>query len=194
MQARGEIAVSAREGREPLWDLAERVYPDVESVELWEAAAERDRRLLRAVGIARANEYDGFRVHDAGVDAVVTGVKGRWRVDPELLDEPFQGRAAIVSPLDHLVFDRRRMEELFDFDYQLEMYKPAHTRQWGYWAMPMLYGDRLVGKLDAQSDRESGVLRVHALHADVTFNATMRRAFDDEIAGLAHVLGLEPAP
>ena len=58
----------------------------------------------------------------------------------------------MLSPLDRLVFDRKRMTELFEFDYQLEMYKPVAKRRWGYWAMPILYGDRLVGKLDATAD------------------------------------------
>ena len=79
---------------------------------------------------------------------------GTWRVDPALLGRPFPGRAALLSPLDRLVHDRKRMTELFEFDYQLEMYKPAAERRWGYWALPVLYGDRLVGKLDATADRD----------------------------------------
>ena len=71
------------------------------------------------------------------------------------LERPFRGRTALLSPLDRLVFDRKRMAELFEFDYQLEMYKPAAARRWGYWAMPVLHGDRLVGKLDATADPEA---------------------------------------
>ena len=72
----------------------------------------------------------------AGEPAVVEGVRGRWRVDPTHLDDDFEGRTALLSPLDRLVFDRKRMAELFEFDYQLEMYKPAAKRRWGYWALP----------------------------------------------------------
>ncbi len=99
----------------------------------------------------------------------VEGVRGTWFVDPEQLarlDEPFRGRVALLSPLDWLVFDRQRLVELFEFDYQLEMYKPAARRRWGYWAMPVLRGDRLIGKLDAAADRAVGALRIHALHLD----------------------------
>jgi uncharacterized protein len=121
---------------------------------------------------------------------VVEGVKGQWRVDPELLDRAFTGRAALLSPLDRLVYDRRRMTELFEYDYQLEMYKPAAKRRWGYWALPILYGDRLVGKLDATADGKAGVLRVDAIHQDVPFNKAMTAAVQHEIKDLAHWLRL----
>ena len=100
---------------------------------------------------------------------------------PGLAGAPFSGRAALLSPLDRLVYDRKRMVELFEFDYQLEMYKPAAKRRWGYWAMPILYGDRLVGKLDATADPKAGVLRVDAIHQDVPFSAAMAKAVDREI-------------
>ena len=87
--------------------------------------------------------------------------------------------------------DRARTEELFQFDYQLEMYKPAGKRRWGYFALPVLYGDRLVGKVDAMADRRGGVLLVNAVHQDVPFTATMTAAIDGEIADLAACLHLD---
>src|SRR5208282_615992 len=113
---------------------------------------------------------------DAGETAVVDGVRGMWRVDPAQLGQPFSGRAALLSPFDRLIHDRKRTTELFGFDYQLEMYKPAAKRRWGYFALPILYGDRLVGKLDAAADRKAGVLRVGAIHQDVPFDKTMSAA------------------
>jgi uncharacterized protein YcaQ len=194
MLARGEVAVPGREGRERVWDLAERVYPDVEPVPLGPALRERQARRLRSLGIARArapvtpNEPNDVDL--AGEPATVAGVKGVWRVDPAQLGQPFAGRTALLSPLDRLIFDRKRMAELFDFDYQLEMYKPADTRRWGYYALPVLHGDRLVGKVDATSDREHAVLRVDAIHQDQPFDRGLRAAVNDELASLARWLGL----
>ena len=128
---------------------------------------------------------------EAGEPAVVEGVKGTWRVDPSQLGQPFSGRAALLSPFDRLIHDRKRTVELFEFDYQLEMYKPAAKRRWGYFALPILYGDRLVGKLDATADRKAGVLRVNAIHQDVPFNKAMTAAVDREIKDLARWLELD---
>ena len=198
MVRRGEVAAAGYDGRDRLWDLAERVYPDVPPVPLEEALRIRDQRRLRGLGLARAKATelpaDRVDVGDAGEPAVVEGVRGTWRVEPEelaRLDEPFAGRAALLSPLDRLVYDRKRMEEIFEFDYQLEMYKPVAKRRWGYWAMPILHGDRLVGKLDARAERGEGVLRVHAVHEDEPFPGDVRAAVDAEIDDLARWLGLE---
>ena len=103
----------------------------------------------------------------------------------------FEGRTALLSPFDRLVYDRARAEELFEFEYSLEMYKPAAKRRWGYFALPILHGDRLVGKLDATADRKAGVLRVHAIHEDVTFTRAIAKAVDAEIDDLAWWLGLD---
>ncbi len=193
--ARGEVATAGRENRERMWDLAERVYPDAPAVPLDEAVRVRNERRLRALGIARvrATETPGEPNHvgEVGEPAVVEGVRGSWRVDPDQLARPFRGRSALLSPLDRLVYDRKRMTEIFEFDYQLEMYKPVAKRRWGFWAMPILYGDRLVGKLDATADREAGVLRVGAVHEDEAFTRTMSAAVHREIKDLARWLGLD---
>jgi uncharacterized protein len=193
--ARGEVAVAGRTGRDRLWDLAERVYPGDPVVPSTEAPRRRAERRLRALGIARPRApevpVEPVDVGDAGEAAVVDGVPGEWRVDPSLLDQPFRGRAALLSPFDRLIHDRRRMGELFEFEYHLEMYKPAAERRWGYYALPILYGDRLVGKLDATADRKEGELRVAAVHEDVPFTRAMATAVDAEIRSLADWLELE---
>ncbi len=196
MVERGEVATAGREGREQLWDLAERIYPDDPVPDVEEATRIRDARRLAALGIARAKmpatgSPEPGGVGRAGEPAVVEGVKGEWRVDPDLLDRPFTGRTALLSPYDRLVYDRRRTQELFGFEYFLEMYKPAAKRRWGYYALPILHGDRLVGKLDATADRRSGELRLDAVHEDVPFEPDVRDAVEAELADLARWLGLE---
>ena len=196
MVQRGEVATAGHDGRQRLWDLAERVYPDVEPVPYDDAMRIRAERRLRSLGIARIKATKAPRepndVGPVGEAAEIEGVRGRWRVDPSYLDGAFSGRAALLSPLDRLVFDRKRMDELFEFDYQLEMYKPAATRRWGYWALPILYGDQLVGKLDATAVRDEGVLRVDAIHADGEWSGAMVSALEDELRSLGEWLGLEP--
>jgi uncharacterized protein YcaQ len=196
MQARGEVAISSRVGRERLWDLAGRVYPaGAEIPTMEEAERIRNERRLAALGIARgqarAMPMEPIHVGEAGEPAVVEGVKGEWRVDPRYLDSGFKGRTALLSPFDRLVHDRVRTEELFEFEYTLEMYKPATKRRWGYFALPILHGDRLVGKLDAIADRKASVFRVNAIHEDVPFTAAMTAAVRKEIADLAEWLGLD---
>lgn len=195
MVQRGEVAAAGGWGRDRLWDLAERVYPDDPVPPVEEADRLRCERRLRALGLARPKPPtapgDGFDVGDAGEPAVVEGVKGEWRVDPSYLDQPFEGRAALLSPFDRTVAERKRVAELFEFDYVLEMYKPVAKRRWGYYALPILYGDRLVGKLDATADRKAGKLLVHAVHEDATFTSTMTSAVWAEIKDLARWLDLE---
>ena len=196
MAQRGEVAVVGVRGRDKLWDLAERVYPDVEPVPVEEAFRIRGERRLRALGIARLRATKAPSEPDdvgaVGEEARVEGLRGTWRVDPALLDDldAFEGRVALLSPLDRLVFDRKRMADLFAFDYQLEMYKPAATRRWGYWALPVLDGDALVGTVDATADRAAGVLRVHAVHEDGRWSRARRAAVTEEVAALGRWLDL----
>ena len=192
----GEVAIAGRVGRERLWDVAERVYPaDVVVPSADEARRAMDERRLSALGIARskttAMPIEPIDVGEAGEPAVVEGTKGEWRVDPASLRDDFAGRTALLSPFDRLVYDRARALELFEFDYTLEMYKPAAKRRWGYFALPVLHHDRLVGKVDAVADRKASVLRVHAIHEDVRFTRAMQRDVRRELDDLASWLALD---
>jgi len=196
LMLRGEVAIAGRVGRERLWDLAERVYPaDVHVPSVDEAERRKNERRLASLGIARAKArkmpMEPVHVGEAGEPAVVEGVKGEWRVDPAYLGDDFGGRTALLSPFDRLVHDRVRADELFDFEYALEMYKPAAKRRWGYFALPVLHGDRLVGKVDAAADRKASVLRVNAVHEDVRFTRTINEAVRGELEDLASWLGLD---
>jgi uncharacterized protein len=197
MVQRGEVAVPGRQGRERLWDLASRVYPDDPVVPAEDALRIRSERRLRALGIARVRATEApvepMDVGDVGEPALVEGVRGQWRVDSSLLGRKFSGRTALLSPFDRLVHDRKRTVELFEFDYQLEMYKPAAKRRWGYYALPVLHRDRLIGKVDAAADREGGVLRVHAIHEDEPFAKSTAGAVRRELKDLARWLELDLA-
>ena len=182
----GQVAVAGRTGRERLWDLASRVYrADVAEVPIEAARTIRRERLLRALGVARPQA-----VGEVGVPAEIEGTSGLWRVDPQASAASFVGRTALLSPFDRLVHDRKRALELFDFEYTLEMYKPAAKRSWGYFALPVLHHDRLVGKADVVADRRAGVLRVNAMHPDVPFSRAMTAAIDAELGALAAWLEL----
>lgn len=196
---RGEVAVAGREGRSRLWDLAERVYPaDLLRPEPDDARRLRNEKRLASLGIARTKPLrspaEPSPIGEIGVEVEVAGVPGTWRVDADALaaaEEDFEGRCALLSPFDRLVYDRDRALDLFDFDYVLEIYKPAAQRRWGYFALPILVGDRLVGKLDAKVDRKAGVLRVHDIHEDFPWDPTTGDAVEAEVHALADWLGVE---
>jgi uncharacterized protein len=194
LSARGEVAIAGRVGRQRLWDVPDRVYPKFEPLPADEARRCRQERRLRSLGIARAKTPpvpgEPIAVGDAGVPVTIEGVDAEWRADADALDQPFMGRTALLSPFDRLIHDRDRAMALFDFEYILEMYKPAAQRRWGYFALPVLHHDRLVGKLDAKADRKAGVLAVNALHEDVPFTKALRADVAAEIEALASWLGL----
>lgn len=183
----GEVAVAGRRGRQRLWDLAERVYPaDTPVITADDARRIRQQRRLRSLGVARPRV-----VGDAGVPAEIEGTAGPWRVDPDAPGEGFEGRTALLSPFDRLTHDRSRTRDLFDFEYLLEMYKPAAKRRWGFFALPVLHDDRLVGKVDAAADRSASRLQVNAVHQDVPFTSDMTAAAHAELEALAQWLGLD---
>lgn len=168
--------------------------PDIPSDE---ARAIRDEKRLRSLGVAPAKApkqpLEPTDVGPAGLPATIEGSDVVWRVHPDVLpwlDADFEGRVALLSPFDRLVYDRIRAQGIFDFDYALEMFKPKAKRRWGYFALPILHGDRLVGKLDATADRAAATLRIARVREDVPFTTQMREDVDAEIAALARWLGL----
>jgi uncharacterized protein YcaQ len=200
--AAGRIAVADREGGERVWDLSSRVIPDSgPPIDPAEAARVLAARRLRALGIARRRHVatglvarwvpglvDGL--DGLGTPAEVEGVRGQWLVDPALLDRPFAGRTAILSPFDRLVYDRDRAHDLFGFEYRLEMYVPPARRRWGYYVLPVLHGERLVARVDARADRRAGVLRVVALHVETGAGDAELDAAHAELDDLAGWLSL----
>jgi uncharacterized protein len=119
---------------------------------------------------------------------VVDGLRGRWVTHRELLDTAFRGRTTLLSPFDDLIADRDRTERLFDFRFRLEIYVPKAKREYGYFVLPILRGDRLVGRIDPLFDRKARVLRINAVHAEVDTKPSdwppAKRAIDDLAAWL----------
>jgi uncharacterized protein YcaQ len=187
LSARGEIAISRREGNERFWDLGERVLPvNMPARPPAEATRILAERRLRSLGIARPKS-----VGAVGTAAEVEGLSGPWVIDANAIERPFSGRSALLSPFDRLVYDRERALVLFDFDYKLEIYVPEAKRRWGYYVLPVLNGDRLVAKADVKADRKEGLLRVPALHMEAGATTQDRDAARTELRSLAEWLKLD---
>jgi uncharacterized protein YcaQ len=194
----GRVAICRREGSERVWDLFERVLPTEELETLPEevVAIELMERQLRAAGLVQpgwgsALDYRlpardlgeaTLRDDETAVPVSVAGIDGDWLAHAEglaALDAgAWQARTTLLGPFDPLVADRERLAELFGFAYRLELYVPAARREHGPYALPILDGDRLIGRLDAVLDRRAGILRLRGAWAepDAPADATDRVA------------------
>lgn len=195
LMRQGEVAVASREGRHRRWDLAERVYPrDLPEYGEDEAEDMLRARRLQAAGIAKQGDRWWNAVGTAGEPAVVEGSSWKFRIDPEALaalrTEDDGGRVAFLNPYDSLLFDRPRLEEVFGFTYVLEQFKPTPQRRYGFFAHPILMGDRFVGMLDAEVDRGNDVLRVNAVHEFMPFEPEEADMVRAELTELAEWLGV----
>lgn len=193
LQRQGEVAVVRREGRNRVWDLAERVYPTgMPQYELEEAESLLGERRLQAAGIAK-QKSPWTPVGEAGEPAVIEGSTRKYRVDPQALaalEQDDGGRVAFLNPYDPMLFDRPRLQELFEFEYVLEQFKPKPQRKYGFFAHPILMGDRFVGMLDAEVDREAEMLVVNAVHEFLPFDPEEDEMVRAEIDALAEWLGM----
>jgi uncharacterized protein YcaQ len=178
------------------------------------------QQALRALGVATAQhiKYHFIRGRYPHLNEVLTQLvdegrivlaavrdknetwKGAWFIHADdvpllesLRDSAWQSaqRTTLLSPFDNLICDRARTEQLFDFNYRVEIYVPASKRQYGYFAMPILHGDRLIGRIDPTMNREQGVLTINAVYAEdyAPMNRATAIAVRDAIAELAQFLG-----
>jgi hypothetical protein len=100
------------------------------------------------------------------VPATVEGHAGEWYAHADVLSRPFRPRTVLLSPFDDLISDRDRTERLFGFRFRLEIYVPKAKREYGYFVLPILHGDRLIGRIDPRFDRATRILHVQAVHAE----------------------------
>jgi uncharacterized protein len=162
LHARGAIAIVGRRNGQRLWDLAERWYPDTGTVPAREADRALEEKRFRALGVRLE--------------------RGEWHAHPEAVDGRVPERAALLSPFDRLVHDRARAEALFGFHYRLEMYVPAAKREYGYYVLPLLVGDRIVGRAEPRFDRKTKKLELLGAWGDTS-------RLDEALASLAEFLG-----
>jgi uncharacterized protein len=169
LEGRGQVAIVGRRGGHRLWDLAERWYPDVDPPPLAEAERLLEEKRWRALGVRQ-------------------GRSGGWEIHPDAEDGRVPRRTTFLSPFDRLVYDRDRTEALFAFRYRLEMYVPRAKREYGYYVLPILRGDRLVGRIEPVFDRKARVLRVNGVWWE---DGVEPASVDRPLRDLARFLGAE---
>jgi uncharacterized protein len=207
----GEVTSAGRRSFERLYDIPERVLPQRVLAEPTPEPADAHRELLRvaagALGVGTEKDlagYFGLGVQEArprlaelveAGELVPVAVDG-WRQRAYLRAETRVPRrmdvAALLAPFDPLIWERSRTERLFGMRYRIEIYTPAPQRVYGYYVMPFLLGEQLVGRLDLKADRQAGALRVLAAHTEEAWPPRLvAEALAVELRATARWLGLD---
>ena len=198
-----------RRGFERVYDLPERVLPqailDLPTPDEASAQAMLIERAARALGIATAAELrDYFRMGPADTAAAIDRLVAEGMLRPAAIDgwppiylhhaakRPRRIAAqALLAPFDPLIWERARTERLFGLRYRIEIYVPADKRQYGYYVLPFLLGERIVARVDLKADRANGQLLVRACHLEPGAPPDTRGRLEEEMAAMASWLGLE---
>lgn len=191
---KGKLMIAGRAGLQRIWDLAERWFPDwtpKERLSVQQGTRRATERSIRALGLASRAEiwqyFTRWRYEDLPavlaefertktiVPVKLEGFKDKWFVhteDLELLEvlqrAAWEPRTTLLSPFDPLIADRKRLKKLWDFDFGIEIYVPKDKRKYGYYVLPILHGDQLIGRIDPTMDRKTGVLTLNAVYAEPT--------------------------
>lgn len=214
----GIITVARRQGAgfglQKQWDLTANHLPQWVDHEPWssrEIVALAVQKSLRALGVGTAKHIENHFIRNRYPDLdvvlaelvkngrlhpiTVENQQGDWYIHDDTLkgmDGLMEERktAVLLSPFDNLICDRTRTETLFNFHYRSEIYTPKAKRKYGYYVMPILYGDRLIGRLDPKMDRKTKILHINAVFTepDVTLTDEMGTAVSETIAQLGTFL------
>ena len=169
LNLRGQVAIVGRRLGQRVWDLAERWYPETETLPIREAERLLAEKRFRALGVRLE--------------------KGRLAIHPEATDGPVRNRVTFLSPFDRLIHDRDRAEALWGFRYRLEMYVPKAKREYGYYVLPILRGDRIIGRIEPVYDRKAGVLHVNGVFAEQDAPQSAGSGIARAVKGLAKWVG-----
>jgi uncharacterized protein YcaQ len=218
---KGEVMVYGRPGNQRLWGLADAFWPDWTPINKWTAeqvTTAAAQKSLRALGVATPTQIKWHFTRQAypqlpatlktlvkegiieKVQILENGqpLKGDWyihRADVPLLEAIQSGRwrprTVLLSPFDNLICDRDRTELLWDFFYRIEIYVPAAKREYGYYVLPILHGDALIGRVDSKMDRQTKTWHIHNIYAqpDAPADAETVTAVGAAVRHLANCLG-----
>lgn len=188
----GEIMVRKRDNFQRVYDLRERVHPEFDTLPTVSRAEAHDQFVLnsiKALGVTKVDwiaHYYRLKTADANAalkrlkkqDRVMTVTVEGWdtpgyfhpdhlkRVEAAAAGKIPQSKTTLLSPFDPLVWDRGRVLDVFDFDFPVEYYFPANKRKYGYFSLPILYNNALVGRLDPKAHRKEGLFEVKSLHIE----------------------------
>jgi uncharacterized protein YcaQ len=207
MFMQGELMVSGREGFQKVYDLPERVLPDwvdTSMPSMEEYASHLIDTTLRAHGFATLASMTYLRKGKRLREAVKQQLQQRLEtnllitvnlrnnntlyIDPELLETRAPHSSAqvrLLSPFDNAVIQRQRARELFAFDYQIECYVPEPLRKFGYFCLPVLYRDRLVGRIDCKAHRAKSSLELKSVHIEQKVDADFSELFCQALRSFA---------
>ena len=203
----GEVSVGGRVGGKKMWTLTKSWLPRVRPMTAKAAARAATERALGALGVATFRDLELYYALNRHVNedalaslerdglarrVTIEGLRGPYFAHASLLRKRVQSeRTTLLSPFDSLIINRPRTETLFGMRYRMEIYVPKHLRVRGFWAMPILHRDRLIGTVDPKIDRERGVLDVvtFQLERDAPRDRSTRRAIEDAVDDLAEFAG-----
>jgi len=203
----GQIMISGRQGFQKIYDLTERVFPESQNMEVPSRedylayVIERDARsngLIQIKHIGHLLKKSKEEIQQLADHLVEEGKLARYQVEKLagvfyapadlasiLASTSRRRKMHILSPFDNLIIQRKRLQELFDFQYTLECYVPAPKRKVGYFSLPLLWGDTFVGQIDAKADRKNKTLEIRNLVWEVNgkkkekMHAPLRKALDE---------------